>query len=481
MDIDSFLNKFEKDIKEKKEEFDLEFQKDVEDRISKIQEGVQNKDIGLLKDIYDVIKRFDQDLPNKFLGIENQGGLALQNLGKQYSQKFLNINLNNAKIIKEQIIKNFKIIDENLKINNFNQVLQSLKEIKIQYSQFPKTLINEKIQISNLVKKKEIEIYNNLEIFKSNETKRIKNDLNKIIQELKKNLMKKNIKLIEKSINEIRMFLNNIPKVILSHFTQDKIKVNKVLEIAESYLLKCYREEFNYRIKVINLLIEKFHANKVKKQVKTCVLIYNEILIEFKNIPEVFLKEKIELYNKINELFTQLNNLLIKDNIEMFLESYNHSKKIEATREYLRHAKESKTINHKNLNLIKKEIKKLPEKLNYEKQDISNDLEQLGNKIKNQKELPSMKKISQTNSNLNNIKKIEFNKKDKLSKNVNVNMLKEIEIYYKRLIKSNNETEVTKLYEKILFYLKLVRIPRNKKVQILQKVKQTLKEKNIMV
>lgn len=468
MDIDNFLNKFEKDIKEKRDKVNLEFQKDVEDRISQIQEDVEEKDINLLKNIYDAIRKFDQDLPNKFLGIENKSGLALQNLGEQYSNKFLKINKNNAKIIKERINSNFTKIDENLSNQNFSQVLLILKEIKNNYSNFPKTLINEKIELSHLIKEKEIEIYNKLEIFKLRETKRIKSDLNSIVQELKTNLIKKEIKLIEKSLNEVKMFLNNIPKVILSHFTQDKIKINKVLNIAEKYLLNCYQEEYKYRLKVINLLIEKFHTNAIKKKVKTCVLIYNEILIEFKNIPEVFLEEKIKLYNKINQLFTQLNNLLIKSNIEMFLESYNHSKKIEATREYLRHVKESKTANPQNLNLLKKEIKELPKKLIYEKEEITKDLENV--EKENLNLLPPVS---------NKPLKIELRTETNLTDNVNLNMLKEIEIYFNRLKKSENEIEIDKLYEKIIFYLKLVKIPKNKKIEILRKIKLSLREKGI--
>jgi len=510
VDIDSFLTKFEEEAKTQSDIVSLDFQKDVEDKISNIQKNLKNKDISFLKEIYETIKKFDEDLPNKFLDIENKSGLALENLGSRYSKDFLSINKKNAKVIADRIKVNILKIDKYLESKNYIELLLILKESKNDLLSFPKTLAVEKNKLSNYLKQKEIEIYNSLEEYRRKETIDTKKRLNNIIYELKTNFSVKNGYGIEKNVNEIKLILNNIPRVISSHFTQEKIKINKILIVAQNFLMTHYDKDYEYRVKVINKLIEKFHANMIKKKTKTCILIYNEVLLEFNKLPDIFLERKIEMYNKINKLFVHLNNLLIKDNIDMFLEGYNHSKKVEAAREYLRHIEESKSLNPDVIKLLKKELKELPENFTLTKKELDERIDELTDKIY-RKGINEDKKVDNVNllpnsdianyENVNNSLKNVLNKipetivrteepdrqiKSKKSHKVSNqqskihgNILKEIDVYYNRLKQSDDNEEIIKLYKKILFYLKLIKIDKNRKMLIVDKMKKVLNEKNI--
>jgi len=231
VDIDSFLSKFEEEAKTQNDMVTLDFQKDLEDKISNIQKDLENKDISSLREIYETIKRFDQDLPNKFVDIEKTSGLALENLGSRYSKNFLNINKNNAKTISKRIKENILMIDKHIKSKDFLEILSILRQSKADMLTFPKTLIIERNKLSNHLKKKEIEVYDLLEVYRTEESVALKKRLNNVIYELKGNFSVKNPSGIEKNVNEIKIILNNIPKVIMSHFTQEKIKINRIFKV----------------------------------------------------------------------------------------------------------------------------------------------------------------------------------------------------------------------------------------------------------
>lgn len=455
LDIDSFLDKFAEETIENKEQNDLEFQKDVEDKLLRIQKEAENKDIVIIREIYEIIKKFDQDVASKFLGIENKSGIAIENLGKKYSDNYLNLNIKSAEVITKRIRDKLIKIETELSNDNYEIIFTLLKEIKNDITLHPKTLIKEKSSLISFIKKKEIEIYQRLDLYKKNELHKIKITFNTLINNLKHSLSKNETRLIEKSLDELKIYISNIPKVLLPSLTDEKIKLNKIIMVSQNYLIKCYDRDYNYRKNVINLLIKKFHSNAINKNVKACVLIYNEILVEFEKIPDVFLKDKIDIYSKIIKLFRQLNSLMMKENVEMFLHSYNESRRIEAKREYLKHIQEAKISNLKKPSLEDKNSKHKESSEN--EKSISN----------NDSNSPS-----QITSFDEKIKIV-----GKISDDVNVNMLKEIEMYFNKLKSSTNEQEVKKLYEKIVFYLRIVNLDEKKKIEILTKIKKYVKQK----
>lgn len=459
IDIDSFLDKFAEETIENKEQNDLEFQKDVEDKLLRIQKEAENKDIVIIREIYEIIKRFDQDLSSKFLGLENKSGIAIENLGKKYSDNYLNLNIKSADVITKRIRDKLSKIENELSRDNYEEIFILLKEIKNEITLHPKTLIKEKSSLISFIKKKEIEIYQRLEEYKKKELHKIKSTLNILVNNLKISLSKNETRLIENSLDELKVYISNIPKVLLPSLIDEKIKLNKIIMVSQNYLIRCYDKDYHYRKNVINLLIKKFHANTINKNVKACVLIYNEVLVEFEKIPDVFLKDKIDIYSKIIKLFTQLNSLMMKENVEMFLQSYNESRRIEAKREYLKHVQEAKLHDIKKPSLEDKNLKNTEnsaEKINFQKNNLS-----------------SSGQVSSFEEKI----KIE----SEISNEVNINMLKEIEMYFNKLKVSTNEAEVKKLYEKIVFYLRIVNIDEKKKIEILTKIKKTAKRKGYLI
>lgn len=506
IDIDSFLDQYEQKKKTENKTVGLDFQKDIEERLSKIQKDVVNKDIEFLKQVYDEVKSFDEDLPNKFLGIEAKGSSALGNLGEKYSVDFLKISKNNAISITNKIIASFKILDENLANKDFANALNTYKSIIDDMSFFPKTIIKEKIAINSEIRNFEMKINLLLKEYKAKKIVMIRNDLISGLSKLKEFLIKGTIAQIESQIVQLNNMINSIPKVLASDLLDEKIKMSQALQKAEQILVEKYEKEFEYKTKLIDDLSESFHSNYISKNLNEVLLIYNEILEIFKSMPDVLLEKKIEIYKKVNKLFEMTNQLIINRNVLLFIESYEYGKRIEAIREYLRHLEVARIYPVDRLTELNEKVKHLPNRYSLEKDEFIEKIEKLLLMAKIPSKLESRKtRVINNELKLNSVSSKILNsnaKQEVLTQNLNVNfdeslisdnlqinvieanskknkILKEIDNLYRELKITPDTQRVKQLYKKIMFYLNMVELNPVAKKEVAKKINLTLSQKKL--
>ncbi len=380
IDIDKFLDDFNQNKLETKEStrnVDLEFQKDVEDRIQDVKKLAQSREVSFLKKIYDEVKDFDQDLPSKFFGIENVGGSALENVGERYSDEFFNVSKNNVEILTKRINEGLALLDQELPSKDFTKILARYRSLLVDYAHFPKTFMVDRVEIGKKLRLKEVELNELLGVYKTEVVNDTKQRLFEALTNLKNAMLNMSIDDTEKYIVEIEAINNSIPKVLLSNFTQERAIVSKVLYKAESFLVEKYKEDFDFKVKDIESLVERFHKEYIDKDLDKVLLTYNEIISEFRSLPEVFIEKKIHIYKKVNGLFDLVNKLIMNRNVSLFMETYEYGKKIEALKEYLRHVSLMKTVSTQNLVDIKKRIEDLPEKYYIERRELLMDLKKI--------------------------------------------------------------------------------------------------------
>jgi len=467
IDIDSFLDKYklETDVNKDKDEKDivLDFQKDVEDKLYNVEKEGSSADYELLKKIFLEVKDFDLDLTSKFLGIESKSDLVLKSLGEKYSGNFLKKVKSNVNLLTKILDSDMQKTREFLNNNLFTEALDCFHIISVNYEKFPDEFIEEKIDVSNRIKKLEIEVFEKINKFRDSDLIHKKVALKKALTILSKNLIKDNIQAIKEKISNLIYLLDSIPKIFISDISKERIYIAKVLFKAELFLKKEYEREFNSKKKIINGLVEKFHNFYLKADVENTVLTYDEILFEFKSLPEVFLEEKIKIYNEINKLYGLVGKLLLKSHVSLFLESYKGSKILEESKEYLRHCKLQKKINLENLNILKSKLTYIPERYHFERDNLEKEIDYYITEIKKRiliKENKSdeKKKIKKNSFNISN--------KENLKK-----VLNEINIYYEKIKNSNDANEIKIAYKKIIFYLDLVPFTKTEKSKIQSKVK----------
>jgi hypothetical protein len=488
IDIDSFLDKFEKDDdttqNSGKKKVDLNFQKDVEDRLLEIQNESKSQDLEFLKNVYDEVKAFNVDLPSKFLGLENKGGDGLKELGEKYTHDFLDTNKKNAKSIEESINSKMSDLDNALLGPDFTKILVIFKEIIKEYNYFPKTMLEEKIILGNKLKNKEIEIFKTLNLYKKEKVIEYKKSIREEVLELKTQLQKNHLAAVEEKVRDLQHLIESIPKILLSSLIEEKVNVSNILITAEKYLLKRYTRDFDEKKNLIDKLSEKFHSYYINKNLNEVLLTYNEIIFEFKSMPDFFLERKIEIYKDINILYKKLNKLLINRNIFLLMESYEYGKRLESIREYLNHVSITKSYNVDNLLQLKEKIEKLPKRHKFEKEDLLGQIEDLLeeaeikenlNKVKNEvveKNIPETK-INESDSNpITEVK--ELNPKQ------NNKYLDEINILYKKFKDESNPQEIKLLYKKIIFAVNVSPIEQKIKTEIVKKVNKALYEKKLI-
>jgi hypothetical protein len=489
LDIDSFLDNVGKEEVPKPEEKEikkvsLDFQKEVEDRIENVKKDSQNKDIGILKEIYDEVRNFNVDLPNKFLGIENKSGIALKDLSEKYSQEFLTISKNNAQIITKNIKDRILQINEFMQNEDFVNVLENYKIVITDFNFFPKAILNEKIELSRKIRDTEIIIFTKLEEYKNKTIFNLKAQINSKIQSIAELIRTSKLKDAEKGIADLEEFSNHLPKLLLPDLIEEKIKISKVLKKSQDFLIHKYNEEFEYRNNLINQLFEKFHTFYIKKNISETVITYDEIIVEFKTLPDFFVEKKIDIFKQINELYTKLNKLILNRNIFMFVETYEYSKRIEGIREYLKHVEMSNNFDKNNLLEIKRKVSELPKQFIYEKEEFNRKIEELTKNIgqekvfqekyetiKKQKEFDKINFQEEKLTNINNPKlNLKGAKKD---------ILIEVDRLYQEFKLTNDSQKVKNIYKKITFYLNLANISPDVKKETLKKLTKTLHEKKL--
>ncbi len=518
IDIDSFLENFKNnkvdDERKKIEKLDLDFQKEVESKLDSALKKVDDVDYNILKNIYLEVKDFDLDLTNKFLGIEDKSDESLKLLGEKYSKEFLERVKNNKIIISKNIDERLLKISKELDLKNFNNVIQLFEDLLKEYEKFPNEFIEDKLLYSSKIKNIELLLNKRIILFKQNDLKKIKIKIKKDLLELNSLLKPGNSSIIPKKISSIQYEFNTIPKIFKAELSEENILISKTIIKAEKYLLSEYQREFKEKKKILDKLFEKFHSYYIAGNVEKVVFTYDEILFQFNSLPNLFLEKKINIYQEINELYPKINKLLIKNQVSTFLESYNSSKIIEEVREYLRHANMRKSVNIENLKLLKNKLNLVSDKFLIEKNKLIGIIDSYLNKFEkiNSKKMPnsSLKDGVNLKKKDINIKNIDNNKessndsnltssrenlgenldnksklktKSKIKNNSNpINQnIEEIKIkindYYNIVRDSNDVVEIKKAYKKLIFYLDLIKLPKQEKEVIKLKVKKLLLNK----
>lgn len=491
IDIDSFLDKFEKDDtpQSRKKKVDLNFQKDVEDRLLEIQTESKSQDLEFLKNVYDEVKAFNVDLPSKFLGLENKGGDSLKELGEKYSGEFLEINKKNAKNITQSIDSKLNDLDNALLGPDFTKILIIFKEIIKEFNYFPKAMLEEKIVLGNKLKNKEADIFKTLNSYKQEKIVEFKKSIRDEVLELKIELQKNHLARVEQKVKDLQHLIDNIPKILLSNLIEEKINVSNVLITAENYLLNRYTRDFNEKKKLIDKLSEKFHSYYINKNLNEVLLTYNEIIFEFKSMPDFFLEKKIAIYKDINELYKKLNKLLINRNIFMLMETYEYGKRLESIREYLNHVSITKSYNVENLVQLKEKIGKLPDRHKFEKEDLLGQIEDLLDDAKIQNNSNQVKKEplkGKVEKNNDDEKLKEFISESKSEpKEVDIlekddKYIHEINNLYNKFKETTNPADIKLMYKKIIFAVNVSPLEPGIKNQIVKKINKSLYEKKLI-
>lgn len=575
INIDSFLEKNVENNKPKKlenkensdeERLDLDFQKDVEDKLLNAKKIYSNnKDILVLEKIYDEIKTFDEDLPQKFIGIENRSGDILKELSGKYSQEFLQHLKKNSNYLKNSIETSLKKIDSLIDSQDFSSMIaiyeESLKNLHI----FPKEFIDEKFSLENELKKREVIINKKLYDFKRVKLSHIQKELKKSIVDLKNSLKPYNISEIEHNLNRLSTQLNSVPKLFLTDLTHEKIISLEAIRNAQQFLREEYMKDFERKENTLKKMMERFHTYYLRKDLEKALLMYDEMIFTFKELPEVFLEKKMEIFQRLNATYSSLSDLLIKNSVSMFLDSYNNSKTMTQVKNYLSHAiVNPKNIDKENLVFLRKKLNSLPLSCDPERSELLTELEKIESNIdmksrsvheehltpdtkekekfhtsvyenfnsnSNRKQLETLKQIKEkfdelkTISNreeLNNVKndilkklkesgldmqsenKVKLKLKSLLEKRIceindskkassdkktstqlivskpshkkaHVNLMSEINEYFKKLKEEKSLSQKSVYYKKILFYVDVLHIDKQKKDLIIKKLNAAMK------
>ncbi|MFW5704883.1 MAG: hypothetical protein ACOCXG_03480 [Nanoarchaeota archaeon] len=494
LDIDSFLETYsgeEKNPKEKEEsnkKISLDFQKDVEDKLSKtVADYENNNDFKFLKSVYEEVKKFDEDLTNKFMGLEKKGSEALEQISKKYSTEYIQ----NLKIQKQQTIeivsKHIENIKANLEAENLFDTLKRLKGILTQVSQMPQELIEEKINFQKTCLQIETEILDKIENYKSQFIPQKKRQLSELNKDLILNANKLNSEELTKKINAIHEELEAIPEYLETEFIKEKITLNKNLVLAENYLEKLHNAEFLQKENLINSEIENFHKSYLNKNLQKTLMTYDNIVLIFTTIPEIQIEKRVEIYNKLNDLYSKVNNLVLKNNVALFMGTYHYSQALQEINSYIDHIKRTQTYDNENLHLIQEKIKSLPERFEQEKSRLRGELNYLLKHLNPQHaqtEKDSIKPAASQDFNQENPKTSNAEKRENTTKNISLNTKKsdvkaEIEKYFE-IIKEEKDPQKLKIaYKKIVFYIDLLEVSKEEKENLASKVKNLITHKNL--
>ncbi len=461
IDIDSFLDRYDEvELKEEeKKDYSINFENEVKEKISEFEREGLSADFNLLKQIYDEIKAFDESIPSKFMGIGDSGNRALKELGNKYSRDFLNKAKNNANILDIQIKEKLQKLDSMLQSFDFGTIIKEFESILVLYKQYPQYFIKEKLEISIEIRKREININQMILEYKEKKLLQIRQVLKINIDKLNNSLVPGNREEIEDNIDKLFSLVYSIPKLFLADLISEKQHIAKMMHKAEQFLKEEYQRDFSQRVVNIENLSEKFQTLNLHGNANGALLIYDEILFEFKKMPDVFLEKKVDYYEKINKLFITINSLLIKKNINDFLESYNSSKFIQEARDYIQRVKITKKANIANLTLLRENLFKVPNKFAYEKDSLLREIEFM---------IKTASSIASSNENFEDNYSSDFNndnqnfsmpldlkeeiKETAQKSDSNKSTLEQIKIHLERLKKTNNSKEFYLLENKIKNY-----------------------------
>lgn len=470
IDIDSFLEKFDekpqKIEKKKPYEVDLNFQKEIEDKLEHLKEGVQDEDYAILRKVYEEVKKFDEDLPNKFLGIEKRSAVTLKDLGEQYSGNYLARSKEQVGHITSHITGALTGIDQNLNQRNYVTLLRDLDSVKKLFTKFPVGFLKEKTQLENEIVTREVNIYSALENYKKTKGKEIEHKLADYTVQLNKLISSKSLKDVENKVEEVEHYVDRIPKILLSILTEDKMKVLQALSTANRHLESLYISEFENSKKELYVLFDKFQKSLLDKNLESCVVIYDEILLSFEKMPPVFIEQKVELYKHINTLYSSINSLVINTNVSLFLDAYKHSKSVDEIKDFLKTAKLTGSVNKETLAVIKDKIQSLPEHLKDDKEELKREIATL-----------LTHKLQQTQNELREAKR-DVNTKAIPGNPKALPLEKEINTLYNNMKKITDKGELDDSYNRVLELMKKVPLDKQQKASLITKIESVYSTKS---
>lgn len=534
IDIDSFLDKFNLDEEKKENKTGenilnkLDFQKDVEENLVKIEKKASSSEFDVLKNIYSHVKNFDSDLTSKFLDISSGSKSILKNLGDNYSDGFYQAISNNVSIIEKELNLKIEKLNSSIQTNDFNLIFNLFNELLLKLNSFPEEFYIKKIQYFEKIKLIEIKIFDNLNLFKKKDLIELKTQIKNLILTLNKSLKLKNITKIKNNINNLNHVLKKVPVVFTSEIILERTASAKIILKAENFIKNELEEDFKSSVDLIVNLFTKFQKAILDRNLNSTITIYDEILIEFNSLPQIFLKEKIELFKEINIMYGSINDLLLKNRATMFLESYNYSKILEEIRDYLNQVKRIGRVDIKILNQLKAKLIIIPDKFSSQRDELlgfinlflnrfektsltksqpipeeeietkhenkintpiektkrelfEEKLKDDENKLKNHKpefeeEIESKKKNTNTKKN---VKSKPSNNNN--NRNINNNNFKKIEEeinkYFLIIKDSDDVLKIKTAYKKVLFYIDLLQISDNKKTLMKDNIKKIIKNK----
>lgn len=456
VNIDDFIDKFdtkEENKKPKKNSYDVnvDFQKEVEDKLENIRKDMTTKDYEIVKKVYEEVKNFDQDLPNKFFGIERKSTLTLKDIGSRYSQQFYEIAKSQGSNVMQSINQIISRIDNGLQNKHYTTILKDLESLKDLYKKFPPGFGKQRAQVGLMIKDREIKIFDAIDEYKKQKTHEIRKKFTEELESIEDCIKSNDSVFIDNTLKRIEDYLNKIPKILLSNISEERKKLTQKMMEAEKHLDTVYEQDFQNKRSSLYELFGEFQKYYLKKDLKKCATLYDQILIEFDKIPDVFLEEKMKLYSQVNELYGSMNNLILNSNVTIFLEAYKNSKTIEEIKDFISHVKNTGHIQPSTLDIAKKKIESLPSELKHEREDLKKELIKL-----------MSQSLPQQNNAIEN-KTIDYEKK--------------INEKYNLMKKSESKEEVEKLYNEIYNMMKNIKLEDGQQKVLSQKIESTYNQK----
>jgi hypothetical protein len=384
LDIDSFLKEFmgeekeevkvEEDVKEEK--FTLDFQQDVENKITSAVDKVKNAEFSFLENVYTEVKKFDRDLPNKFFGIEEKSGKALSQISKKYSDEYVNLLQSESTKFYSGFEQLYEMIANQIQGSDYFNALKNFEKYRNLVSKLPIDFFEKNNAIVNKYLLLESDLFTMLESHKKKFVFEKKLSLKNLTENLKTALKQDCVEL-KRAIDEISEDINTIPEFYKSDFLFEISVINKNINLANKELERKYQNVFNIKLKKIETEIESFHKYVMEKNLQKALMAYDNMVLFFSTLPNINLQKRIEVYKNINDLYSTLNKLVMKNNVALFMGTFHYSQLIEEIKGYLVHVKNSSTFSIDTLHSVKKKIESLPNRFRDEKLKLIADFKKV--------------------------------------------------------------------------------------------------------
>ena len=486
INIDTFLEGLDSDKKkvivndenkkENEEKIDLSFENELKEKILNLQKSIGEKDFDFLVKAYNEMKNFDETLPNKLFSVNEFSGKALSELSSKYSQGYLKGITANMNTLSASIKENLSRAQKELENNNFQMAMSFFNEAQKNYRLFPKEFVSEKTQVGKELRNVEIIINERFLTYKRDEVKKIKLQVSSELKALRDSLIPSNIMQIEQRLNSINLMLDRTPKVFYSDLVLERTQVSKSMIVAQDFLNKEYERDFSQKKQEIFRLFDKFHKYKAAGDVNNSLITYDEMIILFGKMPDIFLEEKTTIFDRINKVFESLNNLLMSSNLSVFVKTYEYGKTLDEVKDYIEHVNLTKSADLNILINLKKKIGQIPISFRAEVLDIVGTLDKM---ISDFEKKPT---INRNSTNFNPMPQPEeINMDENLvntnasKDNVKSNIVLEINECYKNLLSAKDKGEAIKFAKKIHFYVDMLKVNDTRKTEIITKVERALK------